>query len=119
MSQQFGLIGYFWRRRNKKSNSLPDVMLLALDDANLYLFKTRLFAKAEEIGRWHLNSYAAVAGESGVMQRSLTLSLDGLGDVELDVSIALANRPNAQVIEFVLGNARSPAGGSTAPVPAS
>jgi hypothetical protein len=35
------------------------------------------------------------------------------------VSIALANRPNAQVIEFVLGNARSPAGGSTAPVPAS
>jgi hypothetical protein len=119
MSYQFGLIGYFWRRGNKKSNALPDVMLLALDDSNLYLFKTRLFAKAEEIGRWHLHSYGAVAGESGAIQRGLTLSLDGRGDVELDVSIALANRPNSQVIEFVLGNARSSAGGSTAPAPAS
>jgi hypothetical protein len=119
MSYQFGLIGYFWRRGNKKSNSLPDVMLLALDDSSLYLFKTRLFAKAEEVGRWHLHSFGAVAGESGAIQRSLTLTLERLGVVELDVSIALANRPNAQVIEFVLGSARSPAGGTTAPVPAS
>jgi hypothetical protein len=106
LSHQFGLLGYFWRRRIK-STSLPDVMLLAADDSTLYLYQARLFQRPQELGRWGLRTYDAVAGESGTMQRSLTLRLEALGDVELDVPIALGNRANAQVIDFVVGNARS------------
>jgi hypothetical protein len=115
LSHQFGLLGYFWRRRIK-SSSLPDVMLLAVDVSTLYLYEARLFQRPQELGRWRLRTYEAVAGEGGSLQRSLTLRLDTMGDVELDVPVALGNRANAQVIDFVVGNARSTNGaGEQAP----
>jgi hypothetical protein len=91
-------------------------MLLAVDVSTLYLYEARLFQRPQELGRWRLRTYEAVAGEGGSLQRSLTLRLDTMGDVELDVPVALGNRANAQVIDFVVGNARSTNGaGEQAP----
>jgi hypothetical protein len=81
-------------------------MLLAIDDSSLYLFWPKLFGEVQELGHWRLGTYRAAAGKSGRVVQPLTLGVDGLGDVEVQAPIALANRINAQVIEFVVGHAR-------------
>jgi hypothetical protein len=80
-------------------------MLLALDTKYLYLFSVTLFQRPQEMGRWRQGTYVAVADSKGIA-RSLTLDVDGLGHLELEVGTAVAGRANLQVIDFVVGLAR-------------
>jgi hypothetical protein len=66
-------------------------MLLAVDVSTLYLYEARLFQRP--LGRWGLCTYEAMAGEGGSLQRTLTLNLDTMGNVELDVPVASAIGP--------------------------
>jgi len=104
-TQTFGFIGYLLRRRIPNS-SLPEVMLLALDHINLYLFTAGLFEKPHEIGRWRQGTYRAVTAGSGFI-RTLTLGLEGLGQVELELGTAWAGRASLPVIDLVVGLAQS------------
>jgi len=99
-----GLIGYLLRRRIPTS-TLPQVMLLALDTKYLYLFSVSLFQQPQEMGRWRQGTYAAAADSKGIA-RSLTLDVDGLGHLELEVGTAGAGRANLQVIDLVVGLSR-------------
>jgi hypothetical protein len=101
----FGFVGYLLRRRVPKS-PLPEVMLLALDHVNLYLFTAELFDKPHEMGRWRQGTYRAVAAGSGFI-RTLSLELEGLGQVELELGTAWAGRASLPVIDLVVGLARS------------
>src|SRR5258706_2025140 len=106
-----GLIGYLLRRRIPTS-TLPRVMLLALDSKYLYLFSATLFEQPQEMGRWRQGTYAAAADSKGIA-RSLTLDVDSLGHLELEVGTAGAVRANLQVIVFLVGltRPRSESGG--------
>jgi hypothetical protein len=80
-------------------------MLLALDTMYLYLFSVALFQRPQEMGRWRQGSYAAAADGKGIA-RSLTLNVDGLGHLELEVGTLGAGRANLPVIDLVVGLAR-------------
>jgi len=101
MTMSLGLIGYFLRRNVPKS-SLPDLMLLSLDDTNLYLHELAFLKQPRELGRWPRGRYGAIMAGTGWM-RNLTLELDGLGTVELESPVQLANRLNLQVLDVVVG----------------
>jgi hypothetical protein len=101
MTMSFGLVGYFLRRNIPKS-SLPDLMLLSLDDTHLYLHEIAFLKQPRELGRWPKGDYGAVTAGTGWM-RNLTFQLDELGTVELESPVKLANRPNLQVLEALVG----------------
>lgn len=99
-----GLIGYLLRRRIP-TNTLPQLMLLALDTKYLYLFSVTLFQRPQEMGRWRQGTYVAAADSKGIA-RSLILDVDGLGHLELEVATLVAGRANLPVVDLLVGLAR-------------